>query len=219
MNPEFLAPARFVDSDHPDVIAFAHRTAGVNGGSLDRILRLFYTVRDEILYDPYVPLGDPGSYRASTTLERGRGFCIPKAALLAACLRVIGVPARVGYADVRNHLATPRMREITGSDLYTYHSYTDIWIEDRWVKATPAFNKAMCDKFGVKPLDFDGRNDCLFHAYDREGRQHMEYLRDRGTFADVPHDEIVVDFRQRYPKMFSDPTGIKGDFQAEAGTG
>lgn len=216
MDPAYLAPGKFVDSDHPKVIDYARRAAGSNGSELERILRLFYTIRDEILYDPYVPLGDPGSYRASTTVERGRGFCIPKAALLAACLRVIGVPSRVGYADVRNHLATPRMREAAGGDVYSYHSYTDIWIDGRWVKATPAFNKAMCDKFGVKPLEFDGKTDCLFHPYDREGRQHMEYLRDRGAFADVPHDEIVADFTQRYPKMFE---GLGGDFQAEAGTG
>jgi transglutaminase-like putative cysteine protease len=213
----YLNPARYIDSDHPAVIAFAERWGGGEGPALVRVLALFNAVRDEILYDPYVPMGDPESYRASSAIARGRGFCVPKAALLAACCRHFGIPARVGYGDVKNHLATKRLTEWLESDIYTWHSYAEILLDGNWVKATPAFNKAMCEKFGVLPLEFDGKADCLFHPYDRDGRQHMEYLRHRGVFTDVPYETIVEEFRRLYPKALSAAGGIGGDFQAEAG--
>jgi transglutaminase-like putative cysteine protease len=213
----YLKPASYIDSDHPLVIAFAERWGGGEFSPLDRVLKLFNAVRDEILYDPYVPMNDPESYRASSAIERGRGFCVPKAALLAACCRHFGIPARVGYGDVKNHLATKRLTEWLESDIYTWHSYTEILLDGAWVKATPAFNKPMCLKFGVLPLEFDGKNDCLFHPYDNGGRKHMEYLRYRGTFADVPYETIVTEFRQLYPKALTSANGIGGDFQAEAG--
>jgi transglutaminase-like putative cysteine protease len=145
----------------------------------------------------------------------GRGFCIGKSAVLAATARAIGVPARVGYADVRNHMTSRRLRERSKSDIFIWHSYTDLYIDGRWVKATPVFDQALCERVGLKPLEFDGRQDSLFHPFDREGRRHMEYLRDRGTFPDVPFETIQADFRLAYPSLASE-RGLKGDFHAEA---
>jgi transglutaminase-like putative cysteine protease len=148
-------------------------------------------------------------------LAAGRGFCIGKSAVLAATARAIGVPARVGYADVRNHFTSRRLRGRTKSDVFIWHSYTDLYIDRRWVKATPVFDQALCERVNLKPLEFDGRQDSLFHPFDREGRRHMEYLRDRGTFTDVPFETIQADFRRAYPNLASE-CGLKGDFHAEA---
>jgi len=215
MSDEFIASARFIDSGAPNVVAFARRAADGNGSVLARVLRLYAAVRDEVVYDPYVDLGDAVNFRASSVLELGRGFCIGKAALLAACCRVIGVPARVGYADVRNHLSSPRLTEYMGTDIYVWHSYADILIDGVWVKATPAFNAALCHRLGLEPLDFDGRTDSLLHPFDQEGRLYMEYLHNRGPFADVPFDSIQSAFRAHYPRLMSKGR-LAGDFQTEA---
>jgi transglutaminase-like putative cysteine protease len=211
----FLAPGRFIDSDAPAVVDFAQEAIAGAGDAMDRVLRLYRAIRDGIIYDPYVDFADPANYRASSVLAAGRGFCVGKAALLAAGARVIGVPARVGYADVRNHLTSPRLYEQAKTDVFIWHSYADVWLDGRWVKATPAFNQSLCERLGLKPLDFDGRSDSLFHPFDAAGRRHMEYLRDRGTFADVPLDTILADFRRHYPALMNDG-GLQGDFQAEA---
>ena len=213
----FLQPGKFIDSDNPKIAEFANRVAGDAETDVEKARRLYYAVRDEIFYDPYVPLGAPDSYRASSCLQAERGFCIPKAALLAAAARAVGVAARIGHADVRNHLATPRLLELVGSDVFTWHGYTEFYLEGKWVKATPAFNKSLCDKFGVKTLEFDGRNDSMLHPFDRHNRRHMEYLNDRGVYADVPFEAITADFRRLHPKMFGDGSGAGGDFQTEAG--
>jgi transglutaminase-like putative cysteine protease len=159
-------------------------------------------VRDAVRYNPFLDFSDERVFRASDTLASGVGFCIGKAALLAASARAAGIPARVGFADVKNHLTTPRLAEHMGTDLFVYHGFSELWLEGRWVKATPAFNLALCRKFRVRPLEFDGREDSIFHPFDEDERRHMEYLRDRGSYADVPVAEIQRVFREAYPVLY-----------------
>ena len=198
---EFLAAARYIDSDHPAVVAFAREHAK-GATDLERAVSLYYAVRDGIRYNPFLDFSRDAAYRGSECLETGEGFCIGKAALLAACARAAGIPARVGFADVKNHLTTPRLAERMGTDLFVYHGFTELWLEGKWVKATPAFNLDLCRKFRVKPLEFDGRHDSIFHPFDADERRHMEYLRDRGSHADVPVAEIQRVFRETYPGLY-----------------
>jgi transglutaminase-like putative cysteine protease len=198
---EFLAPGRFIDSDHPAVIAFAKEHAKGNT-PLERAVSLYYATRDRIRYNPFLDFSQDGAFRASQCILTGEGFCIGKAALLAACARADGIPTRVGFADVKNHLTTPALRERMGSDLFVYHGYTELLLEGRWVKATPAFNVELCRRFKVKPLEFDGRQDSIFHPYDEDERRHMEYLRERSSHADVPVAEIMQAFREAYPVLY-----------------
>ena len=212
---QYLAAGDFVDSATPQVIAFAKDATQGETDTGAAILRLYTAVRDGIIYDPYVSLADPANYRASSVLAAGHGFCIGKSALLAAGARAIGVPARVGYADVRNHLTSRRLYELVKTDTFMWHSYTELYLSGCWVKATPAFDRALCERIGLRPLDFDGQADSLFQPFDQAGRRHMEYLRDRGTFADVPFDVIRADFIANYPSLMGSQ-GIAGDFHAEA---
>jgi len=212
---QFLTAGVFIDSGSPQVIAFAKKTVDGVADTGAAILRLYSAIRDGIIYDPYVDLADPSNYRASSVLAAGRAFCIGKSALLAASARVVGIPARVGYADVRNHLTSPRFYEKAKTDRFIWHSYTEIYLAGRWVKATPAFDRALCDRLGLKTLEFDGETDSLLQPFDRSGRQHMEYLNDRGAFADVPFDTIQADFMKYYPGLMSGH-GFAGDFRTEA---
>ena len=198
---EFLESRRYIDSGHPAVVAFSKKNA-VGKNHLERAVSLYYAVRDGIRYNPFLDFSKEDAFRASACLEAGEGFCIGKAALLAACARVDGIPARVGFADVKNHLTTPALRARMGTDLFVYHGYTELLLGGKWVKATPAFNVELCRRFKVKPLEFDGREDSIFHPFDEDERRHMEYLRDRGSHADVPVAEIMRIFREVYPVLY-----------------
>jgi len=211
---QYLSPGRFIDSDTPEVAAFACNAVAGATGDVDKVRRLYAAVRDGITYDPYVNFADPVNFRASGVLAAGRGFCVGKAALLAACCRAMGIPARVGYADVRNHMTSPKLYERIKTDVFIWHSYAELLVDGRWVKATPAFDAALCERARIMPLEFDGQTDSLFHPFDRAGRRHMEYLKDRGAFADVPFETMVADFRATYPTLISEK-GIAGDFRAE----
>ena len=209
---EYLTPGRFVDSDHPAVIDFANKN-GTGTTEREKAVSLYYAVRDRIRYNPFQNFTLDDTYRASVCIDQGSGWCVPKAALLAACARAVGVPARVGYADVRNHITTPELTAKMGTDLFVFHGYTELLLEGSWVKSTPAFNLSLCTRFRVKPLEFDGVTDSLFHPFDEDNRRHMEYVRDRGAYADVPADEIRRVFSETYPKYFNlGPDAAKLDF-------
>jgi transglutaminase-like putative cysteine protease len=199
---EFLASGRYVDSAHPAVVAFTQKHASGKDAT-EKAVSLYYAVRDGIRYNPFLDFSDDAVFRGSHCIETGQGFCIGKAALYAACARAAGIPARVGFADVKNHLTTPALRERMGSDLFVYHGFTELELEGRWVKATPAFNVELCRRFRVKPLEFDGREDSIFHPFDEDDRRHMEYLRLRGSYADVPVEEITRAFREAYPVLYA----------------
>jgi len=202
---EYLQPGKFVNSDHGEVIEFAHSAVGSVTDPKEQIKRLYYVIRDQIVYTPYVNFMDKNSYSAIGVLQTKRGFCIPKSALLVACARIVGVPARCGFADVANHLTSAKLRAaMGGANVFYWHSYSDIYLDGKWVKATPAFNKALCDRAGIAPLEFDGTCDSLFHEYDNAGNQHMEYLNDRGQFADVPFGQIVATLHESYGSTFFD---------------
>lgn len=213
-----LRPSWFIDSDDPAVAAFARRAAGGEADQRAKSLKVFYAVRDEVLYDPYGIHMRPEAFRASACLAAGKGFCIYKAVLLTAALRAVGVPSRLGFADVKNHLSTERLRRLMQTDVFAYHGYSEVLLDGRWIKATPAFNLSLCEKFGVRPLDWDGYEDSVFHAFDREGRRHMEYVAERGSYDDLPYDDIHACFRRLYPFMFDavDRADAGGDFHREA---
>ena len=198
----YLESGEYIDSDHPAVQAFAAEHArGEN--DLERGVALYYAVRDRIRYNPFRDFTVPSAFRASDCIAAGEGFCIGKASLLAAATRAAGIPSRIGFADVKNHRTTPPLLQVMGRDEFIYHGFAELLIEGNWVKATPAFNLALCEKFRVKPLEFDGRSDSIFHPFDADDRRHMEYLRDRGSFADVPVAEIRAAFREYYPRLYA----------------
>ena len=214
---EYLKPARFIDSDHPAVIAFAEAHRGNRRTAREQAVSLYYAVRDQIRYNPYVFSADPQTVKASHAVQSAESYCVPKALLLAACARHCGIPARIGLADVRNHLSTPRLIEILRSEVFAMHGYTELYLDGHWVKATPAFNQALCRLFRVEPLEFDGVNDSVFHPYNPQGERYMEYLADHGQFADLPEQLFFFHLQQCYPHLFAPESAfLRGDLHAEA---
>lgn len=217
VDPAYLAATPYIDSDNETVRALAREIAGDELDAKAKAVKLYYAVRDRFLYDPYSIEISPDGMRASGVIGRGKGFCVNKALLLCALARAEGIPARIGLADVKNHLATERLLQLMGTDIFYYHGFSELFLDGKWVKATPAFNLALCEKFRVLPLDFDGETDSIFHAFDADDRRHMEYVADRGSFADLPFEELHAAMMQHYPNLMRDGTEPQGgDFAAEA---
>jgi transglutaminase-like putative cysteine protease len=199
-QPEDLCPTEFIDSDSETVRAFVARVADAED-ERDVLRRLFAAVRDGIRYDPFNVTGDPGDYRASAVLQSDSGWCVQKSLALTAAARAAGIPSRLGFADVRNHLQSERLRNAMGTDLFVWHGYSAFFVGGRWTKASCAFNSELCTRFGVPPLDFDGTNDALLHAFSGDGSRYMEYVRDRGLYADLPFGEIMDGLRETYARV------------------
>ena len=212
---EFLRPGPTVESDHAAVTALARRVVGNLNDPKAKAIKLYYAVRDGIRYFPSARALSVEGYRASVTLAEGQGYCVAKAVVLAAVCRAAGVPARLGFADVRNHISTAKMRERMGSDIFYWHGYTSIHLKGKWVKSTPAFNIELCEKFGIKALDFDGETDSIFHPFDTAGNRHMEYLEFRGEFAEVPIDQLRETYIAEYDHWKTGERGRGGNRQPQ----
>ncbi len=194
----YLTPTSIIDSDHTRIKEYA---ATISDGLTDPVeiaTKLYLAVRDGIRYDPYSPFYLPDHYRASYVLKRGRSFCVPKASLLSALARACGIPSRVGLADVRNHLTTKQLIDFMGTDLFVCHGFVELYLEGKWVKATPAFNKELCEKHHVPALEFNGREDSLFQPYNLHNQKFMEYVAIRGVYPDIPVDHIVEAWKEAY---------------------
>lgn len=218
MHEDFLKPTEFIDSDSPAIQDFSQKAAEGATTPSEKAVKLYYAVRDGIYYDPYRIDPTPNGFKASTILKLGYGYCVAKAIVLAACLRAQNIPCKLHFADVRNHLTTKRLKELMQTDTFYWHGYNDVWLEGRWLKVTPTFNISLCEKFRVKPLDWDGQSDAVFHPFDLEGRRHMEYITDHGSFADVPFDAIINTFVTRYGDMstlYREHVRKAGDFERE----
>ena len=199
---DYLGATEFFDIDHPALARFVGEAIAGARDVRARAVALFYAVRDRIRYDPYRITFAREAYRASKVVEAGHGWCVPKAGLLAACARAVGIPSAVGLADVANHLNTAKLRErMGGVDVFYDHGYAALYLDGRWVKAVPAFNIGLCERFGVRPTEFDGVADALYQEHDAHGRRHMEYLADHGCWSDLPFDQVLADFRRHYPAI------------------
>ena len=220
---EYLLETSFFDFNHPSVAAFAGPFEDKNYASNKQLaIDLYYAVRDEIAYNPYVFAFDPKTLTASYCLNSKESYCIPKAVLLGALARRFGIPSRLGLSDVRNHLSSQKLLDILRSDVFVMHGYIELYIDDAWVKATPAFDANLCDKIHVDPLPFDGESHSLFQEFNGHGQRHMEYVKEHGTFADVPMEFIASSVMEAYPHLTSESMqrayhghSLKDEIQAE----
>ncbi len=202
-GPAYLEPTRFLDSDSATIRDFAHDVTAGAADEIERAVQLFYAVRDGVRYDPFAVRLVPEDYVASRVLAAGNAYCLPKAILLAAVARASGIPAAIGLSDVVNHLTTEKLKaRMGGQTLFVHHGYAVLYLGGRWVKAAPAFNIELCERFHVRPTEFDGRRDAIFQEYDALDRRHMEYVRDSGIWSDFPFEKVAADFRALYPASF-----------------
>jgi len=193
----------YVDFENLSVKAFVSKALkGMDDGSdTDKAICLFNAVRDDMRYDPYQLGFIADEYKASYVAELSGAYCVPKAILLAACLRSVGIPAGVGFADVKNHLNSAKLADLMETDVFSYHGYVALKLGGQTFKVTPTFNRDLCERFGVRAIEFDATADALFHEYDAEKRKHMEYIKDRGIFENPPMQEILQDLGEIYTKM------------------
>lgn len=201
---KYLEPTSTFDSESDLIEEFSRSCS--DDGLTPRALAvcLYYKIRDDIFYDPFDIRFDFENVTSSSVIEKTHGHCIDKAGLMVACCRHVGIPARIGLAKVRNHMGTARLEKILKTDILVPHGYAEIYLNEKWIKCTPAFNKSLCEKLGVKPLEWDGESDSLFQQFDREDGGFMEYIEDYGTFEDIPQNLIFWLMKKEYPHLIDE---------------
>ena len=189
---KYLRPTPVIDCDSDSIKEKARQLTRGRDGAVDKAKSLFYFVRDEIRYNFYILRSDLlEDFRASVILARGEGFCVQKAIVLAALARAVGIPSRLRFAVIRNPLASDKIKEILGGDLFVSHGYNELYIEGKWVKAAPTFDRETCQRNRLVLVEFDGINHALLPAHNLDGEPHIEYVQDRGDYDDLPLDEVI----------------------------
>ena len=212
---KYLEPTYFIDSDSNIIKFFAKELCHNETDPVKKAIKLYYAVRDGIKYDPYTMEDSRACMVASTVLERKFGYCVAKAVVLIALARSQQIPARLGLADVKNHINSKRLLALMETDVFVYHGFAELYLNEKWVKATPAFDLSLCKKAFIKPLEFDGASDSIFHEFNTKGSKHMEYVKDHGHFADLPFDRIMKASREKYPLYFINLEKNGKDFSSE----
>ena len=202
---EYLRPTEFLDHDHAAVREYAERHTSGLKTDIDRAVALYYAVRDGFQYDPYVLDLRRPAMKASNVLTKSRAYCVEKALVLAALARSVEIPSRLSFYIVRNHIATERLVNALEKDYLVFHGAAEMLLDGKWVKATPAFNKRLCEFLGVDPIEFDGKSDAIFQEYDKSGNVFMEYLHDYGAFDDVPYELFLDELDKHYPHLTNNP--------------
>ena len=205
---DYLKETEYLDFNHRSIQKLIADFKNGAGTPMEKAEGIYVYIRDGWKYNPYHISLNPKNYKASTIAEKSEGHCVEKAVLLAACLRGMGIPARLRFAKVTNHIAVERLTERFGTNILTPHGMVDVFLENRWVKATPAFNRELCEKCNVAPLEFDGSEDSVFQEYNGDGKKFMEYLEDYGHFDDVPLAFLMNNLQENYPKVFKLDEGI-----------
>ena len=203
---DYLSPTYFFDFESEEIQTIISEFKDASLSKKEIAIALYTKVRDHWRYDPYNLSFNKEKYRASEIAKRSKGHCVDKSIILIACLRAMGIPARIHLAKVKNHIAVDRLIEKFGSNELTPHGMVDAFIENKWLKLSPTFNASLCEMLHVAPLDFDGENDAVLQAFNKEGTQFMEYLEDYGHFEDVPVAFMAQNAREHYPKIFDNGT-------------
>ncbi len=208
---EYIQPTEFLNFDDASVKAFAERNSVGAATEKEKAVRLYYAVRDGFQYNPNILDLRREGLRASDLLTRNRGYCVEKAVLLAASARAVGVPSRLSFYIVRNHIAAEKLEKLLQKNYLVFHGAAELFLDGRWLKTTPAFNKNLCDYLKVEPLEFDGTRDSIFQEYDKSGNVFIEYLHEYGAFADLPYELYLEELKKHYPHIFNDTKYTNGD--------
>ncbi|WP_324784671.1 transglutaminase-like domain-containing protein [Streptomyces sp. H51] len=217
-HARLTAPTEFLDHDTDAVQAFVDHAVADRAADKRRLaVELYYAVRDDVFYEVYGADLSPRGLRASHIATTRKGFCLHKSVLYAAACRAVGIPARLHYGDVRNHLASDRLRAHIGGDVF-FHGLNSVYLNGTWVKATPVFNKILCRLYGMTPLEFDGTADSVHHPFDDQGRKNMEFVADHGGFDDVPYEFVMSQMRRKHPRFLDGSGTVRGGSLAAEAT-
>ncbi len=196
---KFLEVNYFFDFENPQIKQIVERIK--NGFSeKETAKKLFYFVRDKIPYTMITGFSEKKDYKASEILKRGRGFCIQKAVLLVAMLRCAGIPSAIAFADIVNYKIPEEVKDFLGTNYFPFHGFVVLKIENKWLKATPTFDRETCLRTGYPVVEFDGENDCTLPLYTESGEKFVEYKKFYGVSLDMPLKKILSQWEKVYGK-------------------
>lgn len=204
----FLRETAYINFNNPEFDKFLVGISDKNKRQVDLAIELYNLVRDSFLYDPYHLNISSEGLIASRVLIKKRAWCVEKSTVLAACARRFGIPSRLGYAIVKNHIGVERLVQYLKREEIVFHGYVELYLDGKWVKCTPAFDPRVCRMSGVSVLTWNGRDDSMFQEFEKDVK-FMEYIHFYGEFDDVPIQLMNTEMKKYYPHLFEQKFAAK----------
>jgi transglutaminase superfamily protein len=146
IEPEFLKPAPFIQSDHPTIKTLAKKITAASRSPLSKAIKLVSWMQAHIEKRPVLSLPD-----ALSTLNNRMGDCNEHAVLLAALARAAGIPTRLEAG----------LTYLNGR--FYYHAWNLLYLGE-WITADAALGQLPADVTHIRfssgahslPLDLIG---------------------------------------------------------------
>lgn len=197
---KYLCSTSILESSHKSIQDFI-KTIDLSLSNKKKAIMVYNKVRDYFIYDPYHLDLRPNSLKSSHILTKKRAWCVEKSIVMATALRALGIPSRLGYGIVINHIGVDKLTTILRRKEIVFHGYVSVYLNEKWIKATPAFDPGVCRISGVAALEWDGETDALLQAYQGD-KEFMEYTHFYGEFDDVPVELMNAEMKKYYPHLF-----------------
>jgi hypothetical protein len=195
---EYLRPTIYCDSETPEIQEAASALIKDAQTPEDAALKIFFYVRDEMLFD----LDEPTN--ASETLRRKTGQCVTKSTLQIALLRAAGIPARYHKVDVHKNclkgLISPAVFN-QFADSIDDHPWCDCYLSERWISCETlidrtlyesAVRQGIIDKKKITTIDWNGETDLVTVS--------AWILKDKGTSPSL--DDLIERGRRQFAQFW-----------------
>lgn len=187
---EYLQPTYTIDCENSEIIRTAQELTADCSSNPERAVRLFSFVRDEIRYNLYMSSTFEEDFIASRILQWRKGYCVQKAVLFAALGRAAGIPSRLVFAKIRNHRVPRKIVEALGDNVFPFHGYNQFLLNGKWISVAATFDRKLCEKNGLRLVEFNGEDDAILPETDLKGRPFIEYLEKYEPQSDLPFQHI-----------------------------
>ena len=198
-----LAPAETIDSDAPEIVSAVESLDLGDASPAERAVAIFNHVRDSIEYE-FAIRNTPREYKASFTIQDGRGFCVRKAIVVAAMCRAAGIPSVIILSNMRDKSLSPRIIDMLGTDVMHNHGLAGVFLDGQWLKLDASLSPELVAKKRYRLVEFDGKSDALQSDTTLTGSPHMEYVAYHGTYTDLPYKQMMRGFDEGYANADKD---------------
>lgn len=197
---EFIIPTKFIESNHPAIVAKAEELTEDAVQAEDKARNIFYFIRDHIRYSFRAKFYEE-EYLASNILKKARGFCTQKSILFCALARSCGIPTGIHFYDIVDYTLPVRIVGVMRTRTLYHHGISELYLNGSWYKYDTTLDIHLVKKNRLYPVEFIPNEDCLMKARTLSGGKHIEYVKDHGLHADVSYKEIISWFKQGYPHL------------------
>jgi len=196
---KYLKPTDLMDWEHPVIQEKAAQLFFHKDSPVQKAEPLFDFIR-EIPYAFHISFSAE-DYKASAILKANRGFCTQKAILFCTLARCAGIPAGIHFYDIVDYTLADHFTQFLKTNTLVYHGITSLYLNGKWLQYDATIDTRLAARKGMRPVVFSRDKDCLNPPYGLNNQPNIEYIKDRGLYADVTFSDLQNWYKKNYSHL------------------